>query len=111
MEWELSLHLITDNTSINHVFFSSQEEAEAGASSLQAKKNAVLSPGGARKQVDRGMRVCFPESLNPGGTQSLEARAVDKGLLSLHLFLLSDLLRQHSHWKHQRPYCARNQPA
>ena len=75
-------------------------EEECSPQSWRGKK-----AGGQRDEV------CFPESLNPGGTQSPEATAVDKGLLSLHLFLLSDLLRQHSHWKHQRPYCARNQPA
>lgn len=60
MEWELSLHLITDNTSINHMYF-----FQAGKSQKQeqvhftSEENAVLSPGGARKQVDRGMRSAF----------------------------------------------------
>lgn len=72
MEWELSLCLTTDNMSINHkdIFFKSQEEAVAGASSLWAEKNAGLSPRGAKRGVGGGMRVSFPESLNPGGTQS-----------------------------------------
>ena len=72
---------------------------------------AGLSPRGAKRGVGGGMSVGFPESLNPGGTQSPEITAMDKALLSLHLFLLSELLRQHCHWKHQRSYRARNQPA
>lgn len=28
---------------------------------------------GAKRGLEGGMRVCFPESLTPGGTQSLEA--------------------------------------
>lgn len=46
------------------------------------------------------MKDYFPESLNPGRTQKLETRPLDSAVLSLHLFLLNDLLRQPCHWKH-----------
>lgn len=42
--------------------------------------------------------------MNPAGTQSPEAKAMDRASLSLHLFLLNDLLRQPCRGKRHRLY-------
>lgn len=61
-------------------------KGETGACWLWAVKSTVLHPRGERRAAGGRMRNCFPENLNPGGTQSLEARALDKVPLSLYLF-------------------------
>lgn len=91
------------------MYFFKPGRARSRASSIASEEEC--SPQSWRGKKAGGQRdESLLSSLNPGGTQSLEARAVDKSLLSLHLFLLSDLLRQHSHWKHQDPTVPETSP-